>query len=76
MNKDIAAGKWKQIRGEIQMRWGKLTNNDLDQINGSHDKLVGKIQEMYGQQKDAVERDLEEMEKRAAKAMKQADDLE
>jgi uncharacterized protein YjbJ (UPF0337 family) len=75
MNKDIAEGKWKQIRGEIQRRWGKLTNSDLDQINGSHDKLVGKIQQMYGQQREAIERDIEEMEK-AAKAMRQAGDLD
>lgn len=63
MNNDILAGKWKQLRGEIQRRWGKLTNDELDEINGSYDKLAGKLQERYGIAKDAVDRDLRELEK-------------
>ena len=63
MNNDILAGKWKQLRGEIQRRWGKLTNDELDEINGSYDKLAGKLQECYGIAKDAVDRDLRELEK-------------
>ena len=63
MNNDILAGKWKQLRGEIQRRWGKLTNDELDEINGSYDKLAGKLQERYGIARDAVDRDLRELEK-------------
>ncbi|HEU5299956.1 MAG TPA: CsbD family protein, partial [bacterium] len=49
MNRDALMGKWKQIRGEIKQQWGKLTDDELDQIEGSYDILVGKIQEKYGQ---------------------------
>ena len=40
MNKDIFAGKWKQFKGEIQTQWGKLTDDDLEAINGDIEKLV------------------------------------
>jgi uncharacterized protein YjbJ (UPF0337 family) len=48
MNKDILEGKWKQIRGEAKTWWAKLTDNDLDQVAGKFDVLVGKLQEKYG----------------------------
>ena len=59
MNKDILQGKWKQLRGEVQRRWGKLTNDELDQIDGNLDKLVGKLQERYGYDKARIEREVD-----------------
>jgi uncharacterized protein YjbJ (UPF0337 family) len=44
MNWDQIQGKWTQMKGSIKQEWGKLTDNDLDVIAGSKDKLVGKIQ--------------------------------
>ncbi|MBK9550531.1 MAG: CsbD family protein [Gemmatimonadetes bacterium] len=61
MNKDIIAGNWKQLRGKVQQRWGKLTNDDLDVIAGKKEQLVGKIQEHYGEAKEDVERDVDAM---------------
>ena len=48
MNKDQAQGKWKQLKGQAQQEWGKLTNDDLDRMEGSREELQGKIQERYG----------------------------
>jgi len=48
MNKDILQGKWLQVRGQVQQQWGKLTDQELDIINGQYDVLVGVVQEMYG----------------------------
>ena len=48
MNQDIVKGQWKQIRGKAKEWWGKLTNDDLDLINGNRDQLIGKLQERYG----------------------------
>lgn len=56
MNEDILKGKWKQVRGEIQSFWGKLTNDDLDRIEGSSTKLAGKLQERYGYSRQEAER--------------------
>ncbi len=63
MNNDIIAGKWNQVKGEAQVKWGKLTNDDLDQIEGNRTKLAGKLQEVYGKSKDEVEKELSEWEK-------------
>jgi uncharacterized protein YjbJ (UPF0337 family) len=58
MNKDILKGNWKQFRGEVQKQWGKLTNDDLDVINGEYDKLVGSMQERYGWNRERAEREV------------------
>jgi uncharacterized protein YjbJ (UPF0337 family) len=52
MNSDQLQGKWKQLKGSAKMQWGKLTDNDLDYINGQLDVLVGKLQERYGYAKE------------------------
>jgi uncharacterized protein YjbJ (UPF0337 family) len=48
MNKDILVGRWKQLRGKVQQRWGQLTDDDLEQINGKREQLAGLLRENYG----------------------------
>ena len=60
MNSDTLQGKWKQAKGAIKQRWGKLTDDDLDVINGQRDQLVGRIQERYGIAKDQAHKQVEE----------------
>ncbi|MDF2661648.1 MAG: hypothetical protein K0Q94_4439, partial [Paenibacillus sp.] len=55
MNQDVIKGNWKQLKGEAQKQWGKLTNDDLDVINGEKEKFVGKLQERYGYAKDKAQ---------------------
>ncbi|MCB9865728.1 MAG: CsbD family protein [Phycisphaerales bacterium] len=59
MNKDTTQGNWKQMRGKVKEKWGKLTDDDLDVIDGKRDQLVGKIQERYGQERDAVKKEVD-----------------
>lgn len=54
MNEDVFKGQWKQVRGKAKEWWGKLTNDDLDKIDGQMDQMVGKLQEHYGYSKDAA----------------------
>jgi len=56
MNWDQVAGKWKQVRGSVRQQWGKLTDDDLEQITGNRDKFVGVLQERYGIAKDEAQR--------------------
>jgi len=56
MNTEIAKGKWTSLTGSVQKKWGKITNDDIAQINGDRTKLVGKIQEAYGLELDAIEK--------------------
>jgi len=55
MNWDQVSGKWKQLKGSVKTRWGKLTDDDLDVIAGQKDQLVGRIQERYGIRKEEAE---------------------
>ena len=69
MNRDWLEGNWKQARGKVRERWGKLTDDDLDVIAGRRDQLVGRIQELYGTTRDQVEHDLDEMFVAQSRAM-------
>lgn len=62
MNEDIIKGKWLEIRGTIQEKWGKITDDELTQINGSREKLAGTIQKNYGLAKEEVEKQLKAWE--------------
>lgn len=59
MNKDQLKGKWKQLKGQAKQRWGKLTDDDLDRIDGKHDELVGRIQERYGYSREQAQKEAE-----------------
>jgi uncharacterized protein YjbJ (UPF0337 family) len=63
MNWDQIEGKWKQLRGEMKEKWGRLTDDELDVIAGNRDKLLGKIQEKHGLSREQAERELEEWQR-------------
>lgn len=48
MNTDILKGQWKEFKGKLRERWGELTDNDVEEINGNQEQLVGKLQQRYG----------------------------
>ena len=58
MNKDILKGKWKQLRGKVREQWGELTNDEIDQIAGKRDQLIGTIQEKYGYTRAKAEQEV------------------
>jgi len=59
MNQDIFAGQWKQMRGTLKAWWGKLADDDVERIGGQKDKLVGLIQEKYGQTREQAQHEVE-----------------
>ena len=58
MNKDILEGKWKQLKGKAQEKWGKITHDELDQVNGNLRQLAGLVQERYGKTREAAEEEV------------------
>jgi len=60
MNWDQIKGNWKQMKGHFRKKWGKFTDNDLEQIAGSRDVLAGRLQEHYGLAKDVAEKQLDD----------------
>ena len=61
MNNDVFAGKWKHMRGQAKVWWGKLTNDDLERVGGKYDQLIGLLQQKYGYTRQQAE---EEFQKR------------
>jgi len=59
MNWDRIEGNWKQFTGNVKAQWGKLTDDDLTQINGNREALEGKLQERYGIAKDEVKKQVD-----------------
>ena len=58
MNQDIIQGKWKQLKGSLKTQWGKLTDDDLDRLDGNQEYLSGRLQERYGWAKDRAEKEI------------------
>lgn len=60
MNKDQLQGDWKNLKGKIKEKWGKLTDDDLKVIEGKRDQLAGKLQERYGYAVEQAQKELDE----------------
>ena len=60
MNWDEVKGNWKNLKGQVKERWGKLTDDDLTVIEGKKEQLIGKIQERYGYEKEQAEKEIKD----------------
>lgn len=61
MERNQVKGKWKQIAANAKQEWGKLTDDELSQAEGNFDELVARIQEKYGESREAVAEKLNKM---------------
>ena len=60
MNNDILEGKWKQLKGSVQAKWGEITDDEFDQVKGNRERLIGWVQEKYGKKKDDVRKEVDD----------------
>jgi len=60
MNSDQIEGNWKQLRGRAKQQWGNLTDDDLEQIAGKREVLIGKLQQRYGIVREQAQKKVEE----------------
>ncbi len=63
MNQDIIQGKWAQLKGSIKQKWGKLTDDDLDRLDGNQQYLSGRLQERYGWAKERADDEIRTFER-------------
>ena len=68
-NQQILEGNWNEIKGKIRQRWGQLTDDDLPQIRGDAEQIIGAIQRKTGEKREAIERFLQEVSGSAASAV-------
>jgi uncharacterized protein YjbJ (UPF0337 family) len=57
MYEDVLKGKWHEIKGGIKEKWGRFTDDDLTQIEGSSEKLMGLLQKRYGYTKEKAKQE-------------------
>ena len=68
-NQQILEGNWNAIRGKLHKKWGQLTDDDLPQIRGDADQIIGIIQHKTGEARDAIEQYLQGTSGSAASAI-------
>ncbi|MBL8851065.1 MAG: CsbD family protein [Planctomycetaceae bacterium] len=66
MNEQTLKGDWMILKGKIQEQWGRLTDDDLDVIEGKREQLAGAISKRYGYAKEEVEQQIREFNERVA----------
>ena len=76
MNSDQMEGKWKQMKGSLKSRWGKLTDDDLTVIEGQKDQLVGRVQERYGIARDEAQKQVDDWNRANASTVDTETDTE
>ena len=52
-------GNWEELKGNVKKQWGKLTDDDLAQINGDTEILIGRIMKAYSKSREEAQRELE-----------------
>lgn len=60
MNWNRIEGNWKQMVGRAREKWGELTHDELDQVDGNRERLAGLLQERYGIAQDEANRRIDE----------------
>jgi uncharacterized protein YjbJ (UPF0337 family) len=63
MNEDIIKGKWHEVKGQLKNKWGQLTDDEIDQMNGSTEELQGILQKKYGYDREIVKKQIDEFVK-------------
>ena len=63
MNEDTLKGQWNQLKGSLKQQWGRLTDDDIAQLDGTKDKIIGKLQERYGIARDEADRQIREFDR-------------
>jgi len=59
MNRDTLKGQWMQLKGKIRQQWGKLTDDEIDQMQGNTEMLIGKLQERYGYEREKAAQEVD-----------------
>jgi len=56
MDKLEIKGDWNVIKGALKQKWAKLTDDDLQYAEGKQEELLGRIQKVTGQTREAVQK--------------------
>jgi uncharacterized protein YjbJ (UPF0337 family) len=60
MNSDTLQGEWHQLKGKVKAQWGRLTDDQIDEVNGNVEVLAGHVQKAYGLSRDEAEKNVDD----------------
>jgi uncharacterized protein YjbJ (UPF0337 family) len=60
MNTQTVKGSWQIAKGKLKQKYGSLTDNDLEYVEGEEEELIGRIQKRTGAKRDEIERFLDD----------------
>ncbi|MFN4140839.1 CsbD family protein [Aestuariivirga sp.] len=60
MDWDRIEGNWKSFKGKAKQQWGRLTDDDLDVVEGRREELEGRLQRYYGFEKDRARNEVDQ----------------
>ncbi|MBD3671647.1 MAG: CsbD family protein [Gammaproteobacteria bacterium] len=66
-------GKWHEFVGEAKLKWSKLTDSDLAECEGNRDKLIGKLEQLYGMSRDEAGEEIARIEQRLSESQQGAE---
>ncbi|WP_121062536.1 CsbD family protein [Chachezhania antarctica] len=59
MNWDIVQGNWTEYQGRVRSAFGKLTDDEVQQVKGDREQLEGLIQKKYGKTKEEAHQEVD-----------------
>jgi uncharacterized protein YjbJ (UPF0337 family) len=61
MNKDIFQGKWHELKGQVRNKWGRLTDDEIESLEGNNEQIYGFLQKHYGLARQEAEKQIKEL---------------
>jgi uncharacterized protein YjbJ (UPF0337 family) len=61
MDKGQFGSRWADVRRRVKSNWNRLTDDELDQVNGDTDTLISMIQEKYQEPRASIEMQLKRL---------------
>jgi uncharacterized protein YjbJ (UPF0337 family) len=59
MNEQVLKGRWTELKGKAKEKWGRLSNDELEEIDGNIDQLIGRLQQRYGLVQEEARKEVE-----------------
>ncbi|MBC7428572.1 MAG: CsbD family protein [Bacteriovorax sp.] len=75
MNTQVAEGSLKDLKGSLKQTWSKLTDDDLNYIDGGVDQIIGKVQKAYGFTKERAEEEFNKFKSQNSKLFREGRNL-
>lgn len=61
VNQQTISGNWNELKGKLREQWGELSDDELDQVHGNAEQLIGLLQRKTGNSREEIENRLDHL---------------